>query len=735
RYGASEKLLGQAKTGSHKLLMLSRPYGIEQERLLADLEIEHAGFSDGQMEDYVKGDLRDLPSELVEGLLSFIRAYPAIGAIAHVPVNLQILCFLWREDSPGVREETLRGSLPGLYRRLTRYLWKRYTERHKEENLQNKDREALFDTLGEIALKTLKKGEVLISQGLVDEVLEECSIAKEVVKESGFLLLEEVGQQYQFPHLTFQEYFAGRWLARQLLSNEAKVRKKGEKFFTKHKYAPQYGRMLSFLSGEVSKEKEVDDISKLLSLLEEGPQEVVGVQHVLLQMRLLNEWLCVAGEDLKEDLNTLEEDFHVMASLKDWFVEGLDQVRREDDRQLLSLLTTGLQGSRAVAAHAPALLELLRKAMRDSDSYVRIAASEALLEVAKAAPEHAEQVLKSLLEASRDEDSYVRRAASSALGEISLQQLIDTYWATQNQALIQLIVPLIATRLYHTPLLVRTRSQKQNHQQVVLYPTAGQHVKWEKPLQEVQNFVQQIKSAQRNSALRVREAASYVSREVVKAPPEHAAKVIQLLGETIRNEADYVRSFAIEALGAVLKAAPQHAEQVFEGADVNQAASNGRTLLMSAAEQGHLEVAQFLVDQGAAVNQADSDGWTPLMIAAYQGHIETVQYLVGQGATVNQAKNNGATPLMAAAWYGHLEVAQYLVEQGAAVNQVRHDGVTPLWIAAQKGYLEVVKYLQEKGANIEATDEQGTTPLMIATQNGHSGVAQFLVKQGAALNQ
>ncbi|MCG8340990.1 MAG: ankyrin repeat domain-containing protein, partial [Cytophagales bacterium] len=43
RYGASEKLLEQAKAGSHKLLLLSRPYGIEQERSLADIEIEHAG--------------------------------------------------------------------------------------------------------------------------------------------------------------------------------------------------------------------------------------------------------------------------------------------------------------------------------------------------------------------------------------------------------------------------------------------------------------------------------------------------------------------------------------------------------------------------------------------------------------------------------------------------------------------------------------------------------------------
>ena len=126
--------------------------------------------------------------------------------------------------------------------------------------------------------------------------------------------------------------------------------------------------------------------------------------------------------------------------------------------------------------------------MRDDHWRVRSAAISALGEVVKAAPDHAEKVLPSLIEAMRDYN--VRSAASSALGKISLQQLIESYWATQKQALI----PLIAPQLYHTPLLVRT-SQKQHQQRLVLHPTAGQSVTWDKPQQEVQRFVQQIKNA------------------------------------------------------------------------------------------------------------------------------------------------------------------------------------------------------------------------------------------------
>ncbi|MCG8339654.1 MAG: HEAT repeat domain-containing protein, partial [Cytophagales bacterium] len=420
RYGASDKLLGQALGGSHKLLLLSRPYGIEQERSLVDLEIEHVGLSDGQMENYVSGELS---LELGEGLLSFIREHPAIAAIAHVPVNLHILCALWQDDVGGVRAEIMRGSLPGLYRKLTGYIWERYEKRHRELGLQNKEREELFDMLGKIALRALERGELLISSKLVDAVLEEVPnsddrrLFSEILPASG--LLQVVGRQYQFPHLTFQEYFAGRLLARNLLSEDGKAQSRVGKFFSKHKYERQYGVMFSFLSGEVSKFGGLEGIGQLLSLLEVEPKEVVGVQHLLLQLRCVNEWLCVAGEDLEGGLGELEEKFHVIRSLKKWFGIGLKRVRRgEYDRKLLKLLTTGLQGLRAVAAHAPALLELLREAMRDRDYNVRSAASSALGEVVKAAPDHAEKVLPSLIEAMRDDHWRVRSAASSALGEV-----------------------------------------------------------------------------------------------------------------------------------------------------------------------------------------------------------------------------------------------------------------------------------------------------------------------------
>ena len=88
-------------------------------------------------------------------------------------------------------------------------------------------------------------------------------IREAMLRESG--LLQAAGlDQYQFPHLTFQEYFAGCTLAGKFLSRYEDEQEEASEFLSEHKYAPQYGRTLSFMAGEVSREKGVKGIKRLL---------------------------------------------------------------------------------------------------------------------------------------------------------------------------------------------------------------------------------------------------------------------------------------------------------------------------------------------------------------------------------------------------------------------------------------------------------------------------------------
>jgi ankyrin repeat protein len=83
----------------------------------------------------------------------------------------------------------------------------------------------------------------------------------------------------------------------------------------------------------------------------------------------------------------------------------------------------------------------------------------------------------------------------------------------------------------------------------------------------------------------------------------------------------------------------------------------------------------------------------PLHSAARNGRLEVAKFLVGKGADIHATNKQRTTPLHSASWYGHLSVAEFLVAEGANVNAKDIDGWTPLHSAARYGKLDVVMYL------------------------------------------
>lgn len=104
--------------------------------------------------------------------------------------------------------------------------------------------------------------------------------------------------------------------------------------------------------------------------------------------------------------------------------------------------------------------------------------------------------------------------------------------------------------------------------------------------------------------------------------------------------------------------------------------------LYAAAQHGHTEILQLLLEKGRARPNATYEGATPLMIASSEGHLEAVKLLVAHGALVDQVAKTGegGTALHFAARSGHAEIVDLLLANNADACKQNRNGFTPLYI-------------------------------------------------------
>ena len=156
----------------------------------------------------------------------------------------------------------------------------------------------------------------------------------------------------------------------------------------------------------------------------------------------------------------------------------------------------------------------------------------------------------------------------------------------------------------------------------------------------------------------------------------------------------------------------------------------GATPLHLASQNGHKEVAYFLLERGADVSAQSNNRETPLHRASQRGHAEVVDMLIEHGANLSAQDQYKETPLHQASYWGHAEVARMFIERSADVSAQNKYGETPLHRASQQGHAEVVGMLIERGADLSAQDKYEDIPLHWASYWGHAEVARMFIERG-----
>ena len=114
-----------------------------------------------------------------------------------------------------------------------------------------------------------------------------------------------------------------------------------------------------------------------------------------------------------------------------------------------------------------------------------------------------------------------------------------------------------------------------------------------------------------------------------------------------------------------------------KGADPEATATNGNKPLYDAAESGYLEIIQVLLEFKANVEAFNVDEQrTAFYQAVENGHTEVAKFLLQNAAYIDPRSPEGLTPLFCAVRRGDVGLVEYLLEHGANKKIKLDDGQT-----------------------------------------------------------
>ncbi len=478
------------------VLITSRPAGVDLSLLdQLDLELETVGFTPDNIRAYIEKSVEEPKNQVA--IQQFIDCTPLIQGLVNIPIQLDALCYSW-DDSFAKDQESV--TMATLYEAMVNKLW-----RKDGANLEKGPKGKPFGPLalrsmpkarlekimaseiyylGYLAFKGLETGKIEFSlddldecqQDLEDQTSLGLALPDEFIidlKKTSYLHTAdaerpEVERHYHFLHLTFQEFFAAKFLVKHFeaysknmgvsalgkaaRANEALILSEDAlyEFIAGCKYNPRY-EIVWWMVGGLLKGSALEHF---FTLLEEAPRDLIGGRHQQMIMGCLNEARTqlsktTAGRLERELMQGLHFEFNFSeygwselgrqrTFPEDLLLEDLKRpeghkeniVRTLGARSILSegaifalieALLNENKGVKNAAARAlakqstlpTAAISRLENALEDDTAEVRFAASRAL-GVQNTQPE---ANISMLINALQDEDKELRVETAKALGE------------------------------------------------------------------------------------------------------------------------------------------------------------------------------------------------------------------------------------------------------------------------------------------------------------------------------
>ena len=165
--------------------------------------------------------------------------------------------------------------------------------------------------------------------------------------------------------------------------------------------------------------------------------------------------------------------------------------------------------------------------------------------------------------------------------------------------------------------------------------------------------------------------------------------------------------------------------------EVSYRNEKGWTALNAVSIAGHLAIARILLREPLRfnTNAHDNVGRTPLMLAAETGHDDIIDLLIDSGADPNYEHPESLMAVLnQAIKYERPSTLQILLLKGADSNKPNSMGLTPLLFACQ--YPDMARILLSNGADPFVKSSHGMTALHSAARAGAVKMINQLLDRG-----
>jgi len=366
-----ECLFGKLLNTPHHILT-SRPY---LNTLSYAVQMEITGFTDKNITEYIH-QFFELIEEKSENdiikkntLLKFLKSKQSIWGIAHIPVNLELICSVWsNQDLSEIRHLTITT----LYTAMTEWLCRRYLMLQsskiqilsKKKLYENCHKEITF--LETLAFHAMKNNTIIIQPRLLNKIIEETQIDSEEdypkILKIGLLKSFDKGstgnqleleKDHYFIHLSFQEYFAARYLIHALNNSKSEEAKA---FINRQKYNHRYALVFQFISGLISETHSQPKVEMFWNIILREPLDMVGIRHMQ---------LVISCMDAASDITTVPNHSELLEWIADYIQHCILQPAKINSNKIIQYFKT----AESVINHE-IILQMFISLLEHSDTHI-----------------------------------------------------------------------------------------------------------------------------------------------------------------------------------------------------------------------------------------------------------------------------------------------------------------------------------------------------------------------------